>query len=93
MNALTSFTSSSIIGANQAGTEAQRFRQMINGSPAKDQAQWFCQINDGAPQDEAHWHNLYILDFVSGAHWQAHRHSCFGKYIIGLLKMRHIGTI
>ena len=63
------------------------------GTLAGTQTQWFWQINKRASQDEARWHNLDILDFGSGAHWQAHRHSCFGKYIIGLLKMRHAGTI
>ena len=56
------------------------------------QAQWFWQIHNWAPQDQAHGHKIYIVDFVNEAHGQAHRHSGFGNYIIGLPKIRHMAT-
>ena len=55
-------------------------------------AQWFWQIPVVAPQDQAHRHKIYIVDFVNGANGQARRHSGFGKYLLGLPKIRHAAT-
>ena len=52
------------------------------GTWASTQAQPFWQMIDGAPQDQAQWHNLDILDFVSGAHGPAHKHMGYNLFIL-----------
>ena len=72
----------------------------MNQNRGSELGTWACikayqslQMNNGTPQDQVQWHNLDMLDFVSGAHGPAYMHSNFGKLLIWLPMNRHSGTI